>query len=260
MTQSNPRPDFVDEAATVFPDITEEYSVLNALSSQLLASRKTDGLERAVLFQCGIAWQHYHAILLLLSRAFGVQSLLLCRTLFELTVSTLYLLKERSLSQDFLDHGKLTLYQQAMAANQEAAALKLPEIDLAPLRAECEKIRDRFKTKKGNGVLPWHRSKISEMARAVGFDWLYKNFYPDASDAAHSDATKTLSYSKRGWKQSLRRFHSEQECDRVSYMSFQLMGQLFFRANEALEMGHDKEANAVMLLVLHRAKCAAMPN
>lgn len=250
MSPSNPLPDFLDEAAALFPDITEEYSVLSELSRHLLAKRKADGLERAVLFQCGIAWQHYHAIILLLSQRFGMQSLVLCRTLFELVVGTLYLLKTPSLLPDFLDCGKLVLYQQAIAAG-------LSERDMAPFKSECEQIKSRLKKEK---VKQWHRSTIKRMAEAVRFDVLYEKFYPDASAAAHSDATPTLSHGAGGWRQSLRRFGSEQECDFVSYMSFQLIGFLFFRANKAFDLGNDKEANAVMNLVLSRARSAAMPN
>jgi hypothetical protein len=244
-------PDFVKEADSIFPGIAVEYSALNRLSLCLFPEYKADGLERTALLQCEIAWQHYHAILLLLASGFGVQSLVLCRALFELVVGTLYLLKNPYLLPDFLDYGKLIFYRQALAAG-------LSENKLGPIKLECERIRDRFK--KGRGIEPWHHSTIKKMAEAVCLGVFYENVYPEASAAAHSDATKTLSHGPRGWNHDLRQFVGQQEPDYVRYVAFQLIGHLFFRANKVLGMGHDEEANAMYLLVLQRAKSAAMPN
>jgi len=182
-------PDFVEEADAFFPGIAEEYSALNRLSLCLLANRKVDGLERTALLQCGIAWQHYNAILLLLANRFGIQSLVICRTLFESVVATLYLIKNPSLLPDFLDYGKLAFYNQALVAG-------LSESKLRPIKVECEKIRNRIR--KRGGMKYWHQSTIKKMAEAARLDVFYENVYRDASAAAHSDATKTLSHGPRG--------------------------------------------------------------
>jgi hypothetical protein len=243
-------PDFVEEADALFAGIAEEYSAMERLALRLLTKQEADGLEHTVLLQCGIAWQHYHAILLLLANRLGVQGLVLCRTLFELVVATLYLLKNPGLLPDFLDYGKLVFYKHALAVG-------LSESDLAPIKPECENIRSRFKKAKRR---EWHGSKIDKLAEAVELGEMYKMFYPDASAATHSDATKTLSHGARGWNQSLRQFIWDEEPELVRYLSFELIGRLFCQANEILDMGHHEEANVVAQLRLERAKSAAMPN
>jgi hypothetical protein len=251
MIKQRETPDFVGEADARLPGIAEEYSASNRLYPFLIPEHKADGIERTVLLQCGIAWQHYHAILLLLANGFGVQSLVLCRALFELVVVTLYLLDNSYLLPDFLDSGKLAFYEQALAAD-------VSESKLRAIKLECETIRDRFK--KGRGTEPWHHSTIKKMAEAVSLGVFYKIVYREASAAAHSDATKTLIHGPRGWNHDLRQFVGEQEPEYVRYVSFQLIGLLFFRANKVLGIGHDEEANAMYLLVLQRAKSAARPN
>ena len=248
----NLTPDFVEVADELFPGIADEYAVLDRLSLFLLASRKSAGLERTVLLQCGIAWQHYHAVLLLIANKYGIQSLIVCRTLFESVVCTLYLMENPGLLPDFLDFGKLTLYQQALDAN-------LPARQLSAVQKECEAIRARFQKARGRGKT-WHGSTIKEMAKAVRLDVFYKRLYTYASAAAHSDATKTIRHRPRGWVHNLSQFSDEHESDFVRYVSFQLISHLFFKASKALDIGHDLEANAVRLLQLSRAKSAAMPN
>jgi hypothetical protein len=251
MTAKFSIPDFVQDANTKHSGLADEYSALYRLSILLFAPQIREDLERSVLLQCAIAWQHYHAILLLLANGFGVQGLVLCRTLFELVISTLYLLKKPALLTDFLDYGKLIIYQQALAAG-------CAKSKLAQIKPECEEIRLRFM--KGKRLTPWHGGTIRKLAEEVKLTEYYEKFYSDASAAVHSDATKTLSHGARGWKQSLAQFVSEQEADFVRYASFQLVGWLFHRVNEVLHLGHDKESQAVILLVLQRAKSADMPN
>lgn len=170
MTEKLSIPDFVNEADALFAGVAEEYSALEHLAVCLLTKQEADGLERTVLLQCGIAWQHYHAILLLLANRLGVQGLVLCRTLFELVVATLYLVKNPGLLTEFLDYGKLVFYKHALAVG-------LSESDLAPIKPECENIRSRFARAKRRA---WHGSKIDRLAEAVGLGEMYKMFYPDA--------------------------------------------------------------------------------
>jgi hypothetical protein len=94
----------------------------------------------------------------------------------------------------------------------------------------------------------------------VGFGETYDLLYPDASGATHADATTTLTHGSRGWKQSLESFRSEKEADIVRYNSFFLTGYLLHHVNKNLDMGHDKEANKLLILINERAKAAAMPN
>lgn len=179
-----------------------------------------------------------------------VPSLVLSRTLFETVVGTLYLLKNPNLLPDFLDHGKLVFYESALAAD-------LTEADLASIRQECGKIKLRFKSK------PWHRKTIKQLAEIVGLEKAHRVFYQDASSAAHADATKTLSYGSRGWVQSLRIFADEKQGSPVCYGSFMTVAILLSQVNEALHMGHDEEAKAVLLLMkerYERMKTLARPN
>jgi hypothetical protein len=74
-----------------------------------------------------------------------------------------------------------------------------------------------------------------------------------------ADATKTLRHGSRGWKQTLESFRSDKEADLVRYHSFFLIEYILHEVNKRLEMGHDKEANAIVVLMDERSKAAAMP-
>ncbi|SRR5208337_1652305 len=254
MTKTLSIPDFVQDADERHPGLAEEYCALARLAGLILTESRSDsfGFTHTVLLQCGVAWQHYNAVVLLLANGFGVQSLVLGRTLFELVLGGLYLLKNPSVLPDFLDHGKLVFYETALAAG-------LTEVDLAPIKQECEKIRARLPKNK-----PWHRKRMQDLAESVGLGPAHKVFYQDASGASHADATKTLSYSRRrGWVQSLRAFGDGKQASPVCYASFMAVANLFLQVNEALDMGHDDEAKAVLLLTegrYERMKTLARPN
>jgi hypothetical protein len=251
MTKTLSIPDFVQDADERHPGLAEEYSALMRFVSSLLAEPRSDSFSfrHTVLLQCWVAWQHYNAVALLLANGFGVQSLVLGRTLFELVLGGLYLLKNSSVLPEFLDHGKLVFYETAMAAG-------LTDVDLAPIKQECEKIKARLPKNK-----PWHRKKMQDLAESVGLGPAHKVFYQDASSAVHSDATKTLSYRRRrGWVQSLRAFADGKGAALVRYGSFMGMGTLLLHVNEALDMGRDEEAHAVSLLMQTRTETLAKPH
>jgi len=257
MTDPITLPDFVEDAETKLPGIAEEYSVLQGLARPLLAHRKSDDFEHTVMLQSGIAWQHYLAILLLLAHGFGVQGLVLCRTLFEVVVGTLYLMKNPSLLSDFLDHGKLQFYDQGLATG-------LSQHDVAKFAKECKEIKARHALKahqKGKRRLPWHGGdSIRSVASPVGLADIYDLLYPYASSATHADATRTLSHGPQGWKRSLESFLDEGESPIVRRSSFGLTGHLLLLVNQDLKMGNNKEANALLALIAERTKAAAMAN
>jgi hypothetical protein len=257
MTKTLSIPDFVQDADERHSGLAEEYSVLTRLVNPVLAeprSARFDNFRHTVLLQCAIGWHHYNAVVLLLANRFVIPSLVLSRTLFELVVGTLYLIKNPNLLPDFLDHGKLVFYESALAAN-------VTEARLAPIKEECEKIRPRFL--QGKKKLQWHKSGIGVLAGSVGLMQAYKVFYQDASGATHADATKTLRYLSRGWVQSLRAFDDGKQASPVCYASFMAVANLFLQVNKALDMGHDDEAKAVLLLTeerYERMKTLARPN
>lgn len=242
-------PDFIESIEARHPGVELEYRALKALARPLFSRPESDEFKHAIMLQSGIAWQHYNAVILLLANGFGIQGLVLCRTLFETVVGTLYLIKNPRLLAEFMDHGKLLFYEQCLASG-------FPTHELVHIAPECEAIRARQKGKRRS----WHGGSIKSVASAVGFGETYDLLYPDASGATHADATKTLSHGSRGWRQSLESFKSEKEADIVRYNSFFLTAYLLYHVNKDLEMGHDKEGKALLILMNERAKAAAMPN
>jgi hypothetical protein len=163
-------PDFIESIETKHPGVEVEYSALKALVRHLLAHRESDDFKHAVMLQSGIAWQHYNAILVLLAHGFGIQGLVLCRTLFEVVVGTLHLIKNPNLLADFTDHAKLQFYEQCLASG-------FLTHELAKIAPECEAIKARQKGKRRSS---WHGSTIRRVAIAVGFGETYDLLYPDA--------------------------------------------------------------------------------
>jgi len=249
MANTSPLPDFVDDAEIEHPGVAEEYSALRSVTRCLFARHESDDFRHTVLLQSGIVWQHYNAIVLLLSHRFGKQGLVVCRALFEIVAGTLYLLQNPSLLPNFDDHGKLLFYERGLAVG-------LPTHELAKIAPECEAIRLRLKAKPSKS---WHGG-IKGIADAVGLGDTYNLLYKDASSAAHADATMILSHGSRGWNRSLRRYRSPKEAQLVRYTSFWLTGYAMQQAAKGLDLGCDKQISALCLLMNRRAKDAAMPN
>jgi hypothetical protein len=250
MADTTAFPSFVEEADGRHPGILAEYSALKTLVRPLFEHRESDEFRHTVMLQAAIIWQHYNAILLLLAYGFGIQGLVLCRTLFEIVVGTLFLMKNPDLLTDFMDHGKLLFYEQCLAGG-------ISSRELAKIAPECEAIKAR---QKGRRKSSWHGSRIDKIAVAVGLGETYELLYRDASSATHADAVKTLSHGPRGWRQTLESFRNVKEADLVNYNAFFLTGHVLSLVNRNLDVGHEKEANAVLILMTQRARTAAMPN
>jgi hypothetical protein len=200
-----------------------------------------------VILQSGIAWQHYDAIILLLAHGFGVQGLVLCKTLFEVVLGTLYLMKNPILLGDFTDDGKLRFYEQCLAAD-------VPSAELAKFARECKAIKARKKSKF------WHGKSIEQIAADVDMDFFYQRLYRYACSVTHADAAKTLTRGSQGWRQNLKNFLDEGESPILRYSSFVLTGYFLLLVNQQLKMGNNKEADALSALIAARGKAAAMPN
>jgi hypothetical protein len=249
MSESVSIPEFVRAAEETHPGIVEEYSALTGLAHRLLATRQSESFRHTVLLQCAIGWHHYHAVILLVAHRFVVQGWVLSRTLFELVVSTLYLLKNPDMLPEFVDYGKLVFYESALVAG-------LSEAELAPIRPECEKIKTRFGKRRRN----WHGKTINELAEIVGLGGMHRVFYKSASAAAHGDGMQTLSFGSRGWRQSLRSVSNEKRAASVRYESFMVIGTLLLHVNEVLDVGLIDEAKALFLLMEQRTKSLVRPN
>lgn len=74
-----------------------------------------------------------------------------------------------------------------------------------------------------------------------------------------ADATETLRHGSRGWKQTLESFRSDKEADLVRHHSFFLIEYILHEVNKRLEMGHDKEANAIVVLMNERTNDPKLP-
>jgi hypothetical protein len=250
MANKSPLPDFVDDAEIEHPGIALQYSALQSVTRCLFARDESDDFRYAVLLQSGIVWQHYNAIVLLLSHRFGMQGLVVCRALFEIVAGTLYLLQNPSLLADFTDHGKLLFYERGLGVGLRAR-------ELAKISPECEAITLRLKARPRK---PWHGGTIKGISETVGLGDTYNLLYKDASSATHADATMILSQGSRGWNRSLRRYRSVKEAHLVRCTPFWPTGYVMQQAAEALDLGCDEQISALSLLMNRRAKDAAMPN
>lgn len=244
-------PDFVQNAEGDLPGLCEEYLALAQLARPMLAARRPGELNDTILCLCGIAWQHYNAVITLLTSGFGVQGLILCRGIFELVVKALYLLKKPELHGAFIDYGKLLFYDHGLKVGLTR--------ELQPVSAECERIKARF-FQGGGRFNQWYgRKSIKELAKDVGFEPTYHTFYTEISGAVHADASMILVPDSSGrWRKTLKRFRWERERALAQSFAFFVTGHLFEQANKKLDLGHGSGNLAALLF--QRAKAAARPN
>jgi hypothetical protein len=144
-------------------------------------------------------WELVGSIRLLVEKKHGVAAFILCRSVFEYSAAADVLARssDPQLLADYIDSGKLIVYEASRAMGADSASL-------AAQQGEYDTIKARMGKKK------WHgSSKIEDLITKSqhgqvlqpGEEGLYKTFYKEASSLSHGDSYVFLSHTpKKGWQ------------------------------------------------------------
>ena len=158
-----------------------------------------DARQRVLQLQCQAMWDIVDSIRLLAEKKRGVAAFILCRSVFEYSavVDVLARSSDPQLLADYIDSGKLIIYEVGKAMGADAASLTAQQNEYAIIKARmCKK--------------KWHGGRTTEdlVNRSLhgqvlqpGESGLYKTFYREASSLSHGDSYVLLSHSpQNGWQ------------------------------------------------------------
>ena len=189
--------------------MTEEINILLKFNKELhdLVDSKllldiTDGDNKAFFtaFAIGKAFKTYEATGILCRSGYGEDAFMLARTLFELMVTSAYILQDttedrltRYISHDWVTRKKMYDY---VVSNESLLAGLNKEIEsgrqntVAEVEAEYKKVRKTYKYKNGT----WSDKKIDEMSESIGRLDMYKTVYKLQCSLSHTNARSINEY------------------------------------------------------------------
>jgi hypothetical protein len=129
------------------------------------------------------------SVVILVSNGCGVDALKLARTMFEAAIVLHYLESHPELVQDFID------YQWVIQKKHQDYRLGLPPDKVTPLAPEkiaemesnYQRVKHRFKDKKGKDRNSWCKASLREMAKEVNAESMYGGLYPFGSSMTHTN-------------------------------------------------------------------------
>ncbi|MDP3987734.1 MAG: DUF5677 domain-containing protein [Candidatus Levybacteria bacterium] len=151
------------------------------------------------------AYKTHSAIMLLSQEGYGEDASILNRTIFELLVNLLYVLKDptderayRYHAFDWLLREKMYGYAEQkpellLQLEQRALKPKAGDVSIAEIKKMAKQVKDKYKYKGYN----WSDKSLGEMAEEVGKAGQYKTMYRLSSQHTHSHSRVMNDYVKR---------------------------------------------------------------
>jgi|JI8StandDraft_1071087.scaffolds.fasta_scaffold117101_2 hypothetical protein len=190
--------------------MTKEINILLKFNNELhdLVDSKlqldiTDGDNKAffIAFAMGKAFKTYEAIGLLCRSGYGEDAFMLARTLFELMVTTAYILQDTTEDRltRYVSYGWVTRKQMYdyVVSNESLLAVLNKEIEsgnrpdtVVEVEAEYKKVMEKYKYKNNT----WSDKKIDEMSELIGRLDMYKTVYKLQCALSHTNVRSMNEY------------------------------------------------------------------
>ncbi len=153
-----------------------------------------DGLkEHFLIYSFGKAYKTHSAVLILCKNGYGQDAAILTRSLFELAITTLYILKdptdkraEKWFDYDWIRRDKM--YEHMKSENRFINLIKdrvkdLEEDPIVEIKRMAQEVQNKHKYIKGLG---WSDKNIFDMTKEVGLESLYPTVYKLHTEIHHS--------------------------------------------------------------------------
>jgi hypothetical protein len=188
-------PIFLKQLDEKFPGTLNELQPGMCVIEQVIDACADTDLKKAVQGQVEVASEHFAAILASAANGFGLPAEAAARNLFDLVVSTLYLMQNPHLLTDFIEFGQLTVYRLMKNLKpQDPQYQQAQARDIARYGAEMARLEAKFDKKNF-----WHGKQVVQIAAAVGgeLDQLYKTHYKTTSAIIHGSSYPILSRNEK---------------------------------------------------------------
>lgn len=208
---------------------------LMRLWNQIQTHEPIDERQRVLQLQCQSMWDIVDSIRLLVEKKRGVAAFILCRSIFEYSAAVDVLAhgSDPQLLADYVDSGKLVLYEAGKAMGADPAWLAAQQKEYDTIKARMGKRR-------------WHGGKTiedlinkSHHGRILqpGESGLYKTFYREASSLSHGDSYVFLSHTpEKGWRLTFDKADRAEWGPRGLSLSYQVLAATLHTVQDALEM------------------------
>lgn len=170
-------PEFAQQVPARFPDHVACWKPLYSFANHLM--QRSEAHHRfAVLSSAASAFNAFNGVVLLSLNGMGAEAMVVCRSLLETAMNTVYLAADASRTDDYVDFAGIVKHR--IAKRWEAGQRS----DLiAATQPDYESERHRYP----DGRLSWHQQRVDQLAEATGFGDVYGDYYKLWSSIAHGD-------------------------------------------------------------------------
>jgi hypothetical protein len=218
---------------------------LSELWNQIQKHEPRDTRERVLRLQCQAMWEIVDSIQLLVEKKRGIAAFILSRSIFEYSavVDVLARSTDPQLLADYVDSGKLIVYEVGAAQRADPAWL-------SEQQAEYDTIRSRM------GKRKWHGGRTIEdlinksqhgQVLEIGESGLYKTFYKEASSLSHGGSYVFLSHTLgNGWQLTFDKTDTTTWGVRGLNLAYQVLAATLHTVQDAMGMNLDQEFQALI--------------
>lgn len=203
-----------------------------------------------VAFTLAKAYKTHSAVMLLCEGGFGEDASILNRTIFELLVTLLYILKDptdekayRYYAFDWILREKMFNYAEQkpellLQLEQRALKPKQGDVSISEVKKMAKQVQDKYKYRGYN----WSDKSLGEMAEEVNRGGQYKTMYRLSSQHTHSHSRVMNDYVKRT-KNGFTNFSgiSDNWIEEDLVMAFDFFSGIFAATSDQYGWGAEKE-------------------
>jgi hypothetical protein len=220
-----------------FPDHCACWGPLYTIANQIV-SRSEGGHRLAVLFSACAGFNSFTSVILLALNGLGPDAMLVCRSLLETAMGTIFLAADSSRTDDYLAYAKIVGHKIAkrLDGGQHPDLISATQIDYQ--RERC-----RFPKKQ----LSWHQLRNDNLAGITGFGDLYDDHSPLSSSIAHGDLLAvTARFTPKG------RFQPPPAWEFVGLaleLGAEIAARMFNQVNALLALGLEEHIDQVLAIL-----------
>lgn len=254
--------------SSTFKDLFSfNYQLKLIIDEYLKREIKNIGPKDALIaFTLAKAYKTYSAVLLLCQEGYGEDASVLNRTIFELLVTLLYILKDptderayRYYAFDWILRDKMFKYAEQkpellLQLEQRALKPKTGDVSMSEVKEMAKKVQEKYRYKGYN----WSDKSLADMAEEVGRGGQYKTMYRLSSQHTHSPARVMNDYVKRA-EDGFVNFAgiSDNWIEEDLVMAFDFLSGIFAAASDRFGWGVEKELDPLFkkfLKVMEKVK------
>lgn len=192
-------PDFWQHVHDNYAKSFDAAAELMSIGNEAFSHPLTEPLHKVSRHIAKTVWNSFGALMVLALNGYGPDAMKIARGMFEASVTLGYLHLHPEQLDDYIDfHAVIRKRFHDYMKQSAPEQLKRYSHDVVrEIEADFARVAPRFRTKSGGLRTSWAKKSFREMAREVGQEALYVNFYKFASSMHHSDMSGMIAQTLR---------------------------------------------------------------